>query len=79
MTESLTSKIGKSGSKKVKCTEDAWSLLFSFVQYNFYIYFKESLGTNSKKKTSYLVTLSQKVGGGQDEITLLGAVKIVIS
>ena len=30
-----------------------------------------------KKKPSYLVTLSQKVGGGQDEITLLGAAKIV--
>ena len=30
-----------------------------------------------KKKTSYLVTLSLKVGGGQDEITLLGAAKIV--
>ena len=30
-----------------------------------------------KKKTSYSVTLSLKVGGGQDEITLLGAAKIV--
>ena len=30
-----------------------------------------------KKKTSYLVTLSLKVGGGQDEIILLGAAKIV--
>ena len=30
-----------------------------------------------KKNTSYLVTLSLKVGGGQDEITLLGAAKIV--
>ena len=29
------------------------------------------------KKPSYLVTLSLKVGGGQDEITLLGATKIV--
>ena len=30
-----------------------------------------------KKNTSYSVTLSLKVGGGQDEITLLGAAKIV--
>ena len=29
------------------------------------------------KKTSYSVTLSLKVGGGQDEIILLGAAKIV--
>ena len=30
-----------------------------------------------KKNTSYSVTLSLKVGGGQDEIILLGAAKIV--
>ena len=30
-----------------------------------------------KKNKSYLVTLSLKVGGGQDEITLLRASKIV--
>ena len=34
-------------------------------------------GRTQNKKTSYLVTLSLKVGGGQDEITLLGAAKIV--
>ena len=32
-----------------------------------------------QKNPSYLVTLSLKVGGGQDEITLLGAAKIVTS
>ena len=32
-----------------------------------------------KKNPSYLVTLSLKVGGGQDEITLLGAAIIVTS
>ena len=31
----------------------------------------------SEKNTSYSVTLSLKVGGGQDEIILLGAAKIV--
>ena len=31
------------------------------------------------KKTSYSVTWSLKVGGGQGEITLLGAAKIVTS
>ena len=31
----------------------------------------------TSKKTSYSVTLSIKVGGGQDEIILLGAAKIV--
>ena len=36
-----------------------------------------SKGRTKKKTTSYLVTLSLKVGGGQDEITLLGAAKIV--
>ena len=30
-----------------------------------------------QKNTSYSVTLSLKVGGGQDEITLVGAAKIV--
>ena len=35
------------------------------------------LGMPSKKQTSYSVTLSLKVGGGQDEIILLGAAKIV--
>ena len=30
-----------------------------------------------KEKPSYSVTLSLKVGGGQDEIILLGAAKIV--
>ena len=45
-----------------------WHLSF---QYRFH------KGRLPKKKTSYLVTLSLKVGGGQDEITLLGAAKIV--
>ena len=36
-------------------------------------------GRLPKKNTSYSVTLSLKVGGGQDEITLLGAAKIVTS
>ena len=34
-------------------------------------------GRLPNKKTSYSVTLSLKVGGGQDEIILLGAAKIV--
>ena len=38
-----------------------------------------SKGRRQKKKTSYSVTLSLKVGGGQDEIILLGAAKIVTS
>ena len=37
----------------------------------------DNKGRLPKKNTSYLVTLSLKVGGGQDEITLLGAAKIV--
>ena len=37
----------------------------------------DSLGTPSKKPPSYSVTLSLKVGVGQDEIILLGAAKIV--
>ena len=32
-----------------------------------------------QKKTSYLVTLSKKVGGGQDQITISGALEIVTS
>ena len=42
---------------------------------NYYVRFPK--GRLPKKNTSYLVTLSLKVGGGQDEITLLGAAKIV--
>ena len=38
-----------------------------------------SSGITLNKKTSYSETLSIKVGGGQDEITLLGAAKIVTS
>ena len=38
-----------------------------------------NLGTPSKKKTSYLVTLSKKVGGGQDQITISGPLEIVTS
>ena len=34
-------------------------------------------GRLQNKETSYSVTLSLKVGGGQDEIILLGAGKIV--
>ena len=34
-------------------------------------------GRRQKKKMSYSVTLSLKVGGGQYEITLFGAAKIV--
>ena len=36
------------------------------------------LGTPSKKP-SYLVTLSKKVGGGQDQITISGPLEIVTS
>ena len=32
-----------------------------------------------QKKTSYLVTLSKKVGGGQDQITISGPLEIVTS
>ena len=43
------------------------------------ILLRELKGRLQNKKTSYSVTLSLKVGGGQDEITLLGAAKIVTS
>ena len=36
-----------------------------------------SKGRRQKKNTSYSVTFSLKVGGGQDEIILLGAAKKV--
>ena len=36
-------------------------------------------GLLSEPKTSYLVTLSKKVGGGQDQITISGPLEIVTS
>ena len=36
-------------------------------------------GRLQKKKTSYLVTLSKKVGGGQDQITISGPLEIMTS
>ena len=59
-------------------------LFFSFTitwTFNIYLflegYFFNTFRDELQKNTSYLVTLSLKVGGGQDEITLLGAAKIV--
>ena len=43
------------------------------------VFLRVPKGRFPKKNTSYSVTLSLKVGGGQDEITLLGAAKIVTS
>ena len=36
-------------------------------------------GRLQKIKTSYLVTLSKKVGGGQDQITISGPLEIMTS
>ena len=38
-----------------------------------------SKGRLQKIKTSYLVTLSKKVGGGQDQITISGPLEIMTS
>ena len=39
----------------------------------------DSLGSLTEPKTSYLVTLSKKVGGGQDQITISGSLEIMTS
>ena len=58
----------------------SWKVLLTLLMFKLFVkkYGSDGpLGTTSKKNPSYSVTLSLKVGGGQDEIILLGAAKIV--
>ena len=60
----------------------SWKVLLTLLMFKLFVkkYGSDGpLGTTSKKNPSYSVTLSLKVGGGQDEITLIGVAKIVTS